>query len=201
MLVVGTLSLTGITVLFLKLYSYIHFWSDVRMFIQNKSRLIKSDSTSQKLQEHVYKEIEEVINNYPNNLVFSELLLYLCMPTLCFQYKYPRTHRIRKSYVIKYLVQYLLSVFLLIVISIQYMLPTVKNSIKFIVNDDYLNIVERVLKLAIPNVYGWIIMFYSFFHCYLNLLAELTRYGDRTFYKDWWNSLYLDEYWRTWNLV
>jgi len=81
------------------------------------------------------------------------------------------------------------------------MLPTVKNSMKYIQNDDYFNLIERVLKLAIPNVYCWIIMFYAFFHSWLNLLAELNRLGDRTFYRDWWNSLYLDEYWRTWNLV
>ncbi len=81
------------------------------------------------------------------------------------------------------------------------MLPTVKNSMKYIQNDDYFNLIERILKLAIPNVYCWIIMFYAFFHSWLNLLAELNRLGDRTFYRDWWNSLYLDEYWRTWNLV
>ena len=81
------------------------------------------------------------------------------------------------------------------------MLPTIQNAMKFFKADDYLNIIERILKLAIPNVYGWILMFYAFFHAWLNLLGELTRFGDRVFYKDWWNSLYIDEYWRTWNLV
>lgn len=80
------------------------------------------------------------------------------------------------------------------------MVPTVRNAMVHIRNDDYLNIIERIMKLAIPNLYGWILMFYAFFHAWLNLWAEITRYGDRTFYKDWWNSLYLDEYWRTWNL-
>lgn len=43
-------------------------------------------------------------------------------------------------------------------------------------------------------------MFYGFFHLWLNLIAELTQFADRTFYKDWWNALYLDEYWRKWNI-
>lgn len=47
----------------------------------------------------------------------------------------------------------------------------------------------------------WLIMFYAFFHCALNLFAEITRFGDRQFYKDWWNCSFIDEYWRTWNLV
>ena len=80
-------------------------------------------------------------------------------------------------------------------------MPTVANSMKFMKNDDYIMMVERVMKLAIPNVYGWILMFYAFFHCWMNFLAELTRFSDRNFYKDWWNSIYLDQYWRTWNLV
>lgn len=87
------------------------------------------------------------------------------------------------------------------IITFQYTLPTVKNSLKFIRDDDYINLAERIAKLSVPVVYSWLLMFYSFFHCWLNLLAEITRFGDRKFYKDWWNSLYLDEYWRNWNLV
>lgn len=34
----------------------------------------------------------------------------------------------------------------------------------------------------------------------MNLLAELTRFGDRLFYKDWWNARTIDIYWRNWNL-
>jgi diacylglycerol O-acyltransferase 1 len=30
--------------------------------------------------------------------------------------------------------------------------------------------------------------FYLFFHVWLNLLAEVLRFGDRCFYKAWWNA-------------
>ena len=40
----------------------------------------------------------------------------------------------------------------------------------------------------IPNLYIWLLMFYCFFHLWLNILAELLRFGDRAFYKDWWNA-------------
>ena len=65
----------------------------------------------------------------------------------------------------------------------QYISPLVQNSLIFLKNEDYLNIFERILKLAIPNVYCWILMFYSFFHCYLNMWAEVTYFADRVFYK------------------
>jgi len=43
-------------------------------------------------------------------------------------------------------------------------------------------------------------MFYAMFHSWLNFTAELLRFGDRLFYKDWWNAETLDMYWRNWNL-
>ena len=43
-------------------------------------------------------------------------------------------------------------------------------------------------------------MFYLVFHLFLNLLAEALRFGDRVFYKDWWNATTFEEYWRLWNL-
>ena len=48
---------------------------------------------------------------------------------------------------------------------------------------DWLRIIERVLKLALPNMYAWLCMFYCLFHLWLNILAELLRFGDREFYK------------------
>jgi hypothetical protein len=42
---------------------------------------------------------------------------------------------------------------------------------------------ERLLMLALPVTYVWLGGFYGFFHVWLNLLAELMRFGDREFYK------------------
>lgn len=40
----------------------------------------------------------------------------------------------------------------------------------------------------------------SLFHLHLNVLGELTRFGDREFYKDFWNASTVGEYWRAWNM-
>ena len=42
---------------------------------------------------------------------------------------------------------------------------------------------ERVLKLSLPTLYFWLAMFYALFDLWLNVVAELTRFGDREFYK------------------
>ena len=58
---------------------------------------------------------------------------------------------------------------------------------------------EYALKLSLANMYCWLLMFYGFFHLYLNLTGELLRFGDRVFYRDWWNSSEVSAYWRLWN--
>lgn len=43
--------------------------------------------------------------------------------------------------------------------------------------------------------------FFGFLHCWLNFWAELLQFGDREFYRDWWNSQSFPEYYRKWNGV
>uniref|UniRef100_A0A8C5EBE7 Sterol O-acyltransferase 1 n=1 Tax=Gouania willdenowi TaxID=441366 RepID=A0A8C5EBE7_GOUWI len=43
--------------------------------------------------------------------------------------------------------------------------------------------------------------FFAFLHCWLNAFAEMLRFADRMFYKDWWNSTSFANYYRTWNVV
>ena len=85
----------------------------MRIFIENKTRLIQHNEKNEKLQKEVYREIEDVIDNYPKNLHLKDLLIFLLMPVLCYQFKYPRTNRIRKSHVLKYLAECLICFFLM----------------------------------------------------------------------------------------
>ena len=65
----------------------------------------------------------------------------------------------------------------------QYIVPIVANSKQLIMHNELaaLQILERILKLAVPNTAVWLLMFYAVFHSWLNLLAELLRFGDRYF--------------------
>lgn len=34
----------------------------------------------------------------------------------------------------------------------------------------------------------------------LNLIAEILRFGDRQFYRDWWNAESVAYFWKNWNI-
>ena len=61
----------------------------------------------------------------------------------------------------------------------QYIVPLLESSCEAIQAADYPKAMERFLKLSLPVTYVWLLGFYAFFHVWLNLLAELLRFGDR----------------------
>ena len=87
--------------------------------------------------------------------------------------------------------------FIISFIAIQWILPVAKVAIYNFNDGKYLISLEKIIKLSIPNLYLWLLMFYSLFHCMLNFMAEITYFGDRQFYKDWWNSSDLGYFWRS----
>ena len=58
---------------------------------------------------------------------------------------------------------------------------------------------ETIVQLLLPFIMGYMLIFFLIFDCILNFFAELTRFADRHFYDDWWNSKNWDEFARRWN--
>lgn len=128
-------------------------------------------------------------------------MLYFCVvPTLCYQMNYPRNKSIRPQYVLTIIVRLLVSAGLILFIVNQQITPALEAAMQPMQELDFLGILQRLVHISIPNTYVWLLGFYIIFHLWLNLLAELTRFSDRSFYHDWWNARTIDEYWRTWNL-
>nr|CAD1843153.1 unnamed protein product [Ananas comosus var. bracteatus] len=172
-------------ILWLKLVSYAHTNYDIRALSKTVD---KDDLRSSYLDPDNMKGVS-----------FKSLVYFMVAPTLCYQQSYPRTACIRKGWVIRQLIKCLIFTGLMGFIIEQYINPIVKNS-QHPLKGNLLNALERVLKLSVPTLYVWLCMFYCFFHLWLNILAELLRFGDREFYKDWWNAKTVEEYWRMWNM-
>ncbi|RDA84189.1 hypothetical protein CP532_0277 [Ophiocordyceps camponoti-leonardi (nom. inval.)] len=136
---------------------------------------------------------------YPQNITIGNLIYFWWAPTLIYQPVYPRTDKIRWLFVIKRLGEvFCLSAFIWFA-SFQYAAPVLRNSLDKIASLDYPSIFERLLKLSTISLVIWLAGFFALFQSFLNALAEILRFGDRSFYEDWWNSESLGAYWRTWN--
>ncbi|KAI5320165.1 hypothetical protein L3X38_039873 [Prunus dulcis] len=183
--------LSGVTlmlfacIVWLKLVSYVHTNYDMRALGKSTEKGDAVPSSSNM--------------DIPHNISLKSLAYFMVAPTLCYQTSYPRTAGVRKGWVFRQLVKLIIFTGLMGFIVEQYINPIVKNS-QHPLKGNLLYAIERVLKLSVPNLYVWLCMFYCFFHLWLNILAELLCFGDREFYKDWWNAKTVEEYWRMWNM-
>lgn len=178
--VLGISLMMMVVILFMKLVSY---------------HLVNHDLRTKKFEENSYDECK-----YPKNITFGNILYFWFAPTLCYQPVYPRIPKFRKSFFLKRVIEYISSLTMVYFLMEQYAVPTVMNSMKTMENFDLFGIIERMLKLSVSSLYIWLLMFYAFFHSFLNALSEVLLFGDRSFYKPWWNANSIEEYWRLWNL-
>uniref|UniRef100_G3NJ21 O-acyltransferase n=1 Tax=Gasterosteus aculeatus aculeatus TaxID=481459 RepID=G3NJ21_GASAC len=172
----GVLSLGIYTVLFLKLYSYQDTNRWCREIRQAKAkRLTRSyscPSVSQLNGSAVHAHV-----SYPGNLTHRDMYYFVFAPTLCYQLNFPRSPRIRIRILIL-----IRSFSFLRIVTVTLFLTT------------------PVFLSQVPNHLIWLIFFYWFFHSSMNFLAELLQFGDREFYKDWWNSESVTYFWANWNI-
>ena len=106
----------------------------------------------------------------------------------------------RKAYLLSLSLRFVVLWTLIPAFCVQYMLPLLRNSTQPLLDLDAPQVLVCLLRLALPVTYCWLTGFYAFFHVWLNMLAELLRFGDRLFYKAWWNATDFEGYWRTWNM-
>lgn len=185
---IGTITELHVIIVLLKTYSYALTNRDLR------HAHLHPDTGALASIPDLYAECP-----YPRNVTMGNLVYFWWAPTLLYQPVYPRTPSIRWTYVAKRVGEaFFLSVFIWF-IAAQYATPLLLNSLVKIHTLEYAAILERLLKLSTISLVIWLAGFFAFFQSALNALAEITRFGDRSFYDDWWNSENLGVYWRTWN--
>ncbi|XP_077404715.1 diacylglycerol O-acyltransferase 1a [Vanacampus margaritifer] len=194
----GILSLGIYTVLFLKLYSYQDTNRWCREIRQAKAKKLTRSYSCPSVAQSNGSAVHTV--SYPGNLTHRDMYYFVFAPTLCYQLNFPRSPRIRKRFLLRRLFEMLFFMQLLVGLIQQWMVPTIQNSMKPFQEMDFSRMVERLLKLAVPNHLIWLIFFYWFFHSSMNFVAELLQFGDREFYRDWWNSESVTYFWANWNI-
>ncbi|CAG8583509.1 27829_t:CDS:2 [Racocetra persica] len=129
--------------------------------------------------------------NYPNNITFMNFVDFLLVPTLVYELEYPRTEKIRPWYVLEKIVATFGTFFLLYLNTETYIIPTLPNVSTSAYNS--------MIQMLFPFMVNYLLIFYIIFECICNVFAELTRFADRNFYDDWWNSTTWEEFARKWN--
>lgn len=175
-------------------------WMKLVSYTMVHRQLRKDKLEGKEIKEEILGINPDNIVCYPNNLTFQNLVYFMAAPTLCYQLNYPRSETIRWNRVLLKIPLIFFMLFLAIFMTEQWCLPVVKNSFHFFREKNWIGIIERTMKLSIPSLFIWLTMFYTFFHLWLNTVAELLRFGDREFYRDWWNATTMSYYWRTWNI-
>ncbi|KAF9098980.1 hypothetical protein BGX23_004515 [Mortierella sp. AD031] len=137
--------------------------------------------------------------HYPDNISPKNIGYFYLAPTLCYQPSYPRTTVFRPSFFFKRVFEIITCLGMMYFLVEQYATPTLQNSVRAFDELAFGSMLERVLKLSTTSVIIWLLMFYTFFHAYLNALAEILYFGDRRFYLSWWNATSVGMYWKTWN--
>ena len=60
---------------------------------------------------------------------------------------------------------------------------------------------RSLFRCTVPGTVVLMFVFFAFLHSWFNAWAEMLRFGDRMFYKDWWNTTHFAGFYRTWNCV
>ncbi|XP_029989159.1 sterol O-acyltransferase 2 [Sphaeramia orbicularis] len=146
-----------------------------------------------------------VVNNTPKEgenprlPTFSSYLYFLFSPTLIYRESYPRNSHIRWKYVGVTLAMILGCLFYGYFILVRLCVPLFRPETNLPFTKK--KMVLAVFNSILPGIMLLLLCFFAFLHCWLNLFAELLRFADRMFYKDWWNSHSFANYYRTWNVV
>ncbi|XP_077982831.1 diacylglycerol O-acyltransferase 1-like [Glandiceps talaboti] len=205
---VGAAITLGIySILFLKLISYamVNKWCRQREH-EDRSQWKRPRRTRVKSEGGIWMANGKMETNgkttvsYPDNLHVKDLYYFVCAPTLSYELNFPRSERIRKRFLIRRIIEMVFLIQIMLGLIQQWIVPTVANAMKPFSEMDVSRMLERVMKLAVPNHFIWLIFFYWFFHSCLNVLAEVLRFADREFYRDWWNSESIGSFWQNWNI-
>ncbi|CAG8770235.1 13940_t:CDS:2, partial [Acaulospora morrowiae] len=176
-----------------------------REYTKSVGELKKSDdegnkSRKQREMDGLKLQIEQVegyLNSpagnisYPNNITIMNFIDFLLVPTLVYELEYPRTEKIRPWYVVEKAAAIFGTFLLLYVNTEEYILPVLPNVST--------SIYDCMLQMLFPFMVNYLLIFYIIFEGICNAFAELTRFADRSFYDDWWNSATWDEFARKWN--
>ncbi|KAJ5084507.1 Sterol O-acyltransferase [Penicillium alfredii] len=160
-----------------------------------------------RLREDLATELTSPLGNisYPQNLNVRNYIDYLFCPTLCYELEYPRRQERRWAEITYKAMAVFGCIFLLTLTSEEFIVPVLSEANAQLglfssTADKALILAETISMLLFPFMITFLLVFLVIFEYVLGAFAELTRFADRHFYSDWWNSCDWLEFSREWNV-
>lgn len=130
---------------------------------------------------------------YPQNLTVANYVDYIFCPTLCYELEYPRNKEIQWSEVMFKTLAVFGCIFLLTHISEEFIVPVLSDAsvnlqVVQSMSEKSLILAETISMLLFPFLVTLLLVFLVIFEYVLGAFGELSRFADRHFYSDWWNS-------------
>lgn len=163
------------------------------------------------LRDALARELTSPMGNvtYPRNLTWANYLDYLLCPTLCYELEYPRMPSINWTSLISKIIAIFGCIFLLVITSEEFILPVLQDASRRLEIaatsssgpwEPLLVMAETISWLLFPFMLTFLLVFLVIFEYVLGAMAEITRFADRQFYSDWWNSTDWMQFSREWNI-
>ena len=172
--------------------------------LQAFESVIKSEISDLNKQLEGKMPSPEKTNTYPNNLRLGNFAEFICLPTLVYELDYPRQEETNWWYVVEKTAATFGVLGVMMVVSQGFIYPAVARTVAM--KEAGMPLDERwkefpfiVSEMLFPLLIEQLLTWYVIWECILNVLAEVTRFADRGFYGDWWNSVSWDQYARDWN--
>jgi sterol O-acyltransferase len=172
--------------------------------LQAFESVIKSEISDLNKQLEGKMPSPEGTNTYPHNLRLANFAEFICLPTLVYELDYPRQESTNWWYVAEKTAATFGVLGVMMVVSQGFIYPAVARTVAM--KEAGMPLEERwkefpfiVSEMLFPLLIEQLLTWYVIWECILNVLAEVTRFADRGFYGDWWNSVSWDQYARDWN--
>ncbi|XP_015119013.1 sterol O-acyltransferase 1 isoform X2 [Diachasma alloeum] len=130
---------------------------------------------------------------------FSKFLYFMFAPTLVYRDNYPRTRTIRWSFVVSCFVEVIFVMFFVAFLYERFISPTYGDYGRDPIT--VRNFTPKLFNSMLPGMGMYMCGFYCLLHAWFNAWAELLKFGDRMFYRDWWTATSFDAFYRNWNIV
>lgn len=184
----------------MKMHSYAVFNGELHT-------LKKKVENKEELPEFVAEQgdlVKHLLSLYPKNLNVKDFFMYTMYPTVVYELEFPRTDKIRWGFAGRKIIATLGTFVCMIVIAQQSLLPIVVQANAVRSTESLVTRAQQYplifLDVLPPFMIIYILTFYIIWDAILSSIAELTRYGDREFYRDWWNSSQWSKFARDWNV-